>query len=236
MRMLISLAGAALLIAAPVAARACGRAGAAHDPEAMHDHAMRAPREARPMSHAALADDPDSGVEMIGKPAPAWTFTRWIGPPLSLEGLRGKVVLVRWWNEGCYFCAATLPAIERLRIAHAAEGLVCVGVFHPKPPHEVKDAHVAALAKRLGFHGALALDRDWQTLDRYRLDGHPDRDWTSVSFLIDREGVVRWVHGGGEYHPSSDPAHARCDLQYADLERVLAKVLAEPAPGATGTR
>src|SRR5258708_40277835 len=87
MRMLISLAGAALLIAAPVAARACGRAGAAHDPEAMHDHAMRAPREARPMSHAALADDPDSGVEVIGKPAPAWTVTRLIGPPLSPQSL-----------------------------------------------------------------------------------------------------------------------------------------------------
>jgi glutathione peroxidase-family protein len=219
--MLLSLAGAVLLIAAPAAGRACGRATAAHDPDAMH--------------HAMTMDGPDTGAEMIGKPAPAWTFTRWIGAPLTLEQLRGKVVLVRWWNEGCHFCAATLPAIDRLRVRHADQGLVVIGVFHPKPPHEVSDAHVAAVAKRLGFAGPIAVDRDWTTLDRYWLDGHPDRNWTSVSFLIDREGVVRWVHGGGEYHPSSDPAHARCDLEYRGLERALAVALAEPAP-AGGTR
>jgi hypothetical protein len=54
-----------------------------------------------------------------------------------------------------------------------------------------------------------------------------------VSFLIDRQGVIRWVHSGGEYHRSSDPAHARCDMQYRELEKTLAAVLAEPAsPGA----
>src|SRR4051794_17989019 len=43
--------------------------------------------------------DPDSGVEMIGKPAPTWTFDRWLRTkPLSLSSLRGKVVLVRWWT------------------------------------------------------------------------------------------------------------------------------------------
>jgi len=35
------------------------------------------------------------------------------------------------------------------------------------------------------------------------------------------------VHGGGEYHRSGDPAHARCDLQYRELEATLATVLAE---------
>jgi len=43
------------------------------------------------------------------------------------------------------------------------------------------------------------------------------------------------VHGGGEYHPSDDPQHARCDAQYRELERVLAEVLAE-APGTASVR
>jgi len=36
---------------------------------------------------------------------------------------------------------------------------------------------------------------------------------------------VRWVHGGGEYHPSADPRHARCDVQWRGLEQVLATEL-----------
>jgi thiol-disulfide isomerase/thioredoxin len=164
--------------------------------------------------------------------APAWSFERWVrGPETRLSDLRGKVVLVRWWTKDCRFCAQTLPVLERLR--RDQRDLVVIGVFHPKPPHEVGDRHILQVAKRLGFTGPIAFDRDWTTLGRYWLDGHPDRSWTSVSFLIDREGRIRWAHGGGEYHPSTDPRHAQCDLEYRGLESALAAALAETsgAPG-----
>jgi thiol-disulfide isomerase/thioredoxin len=181
-------------------------------------------------AHGSGQVEPGAGIDLLGKPAPAWTFTRWIGAPRSLESLRGKVVLLRWWTEGCHYCAATLPDLEALRKAHAGDGLVVIGVYHPKPPREVSDKTIVAAAKRLGFQGLLAVDRDWTTLDRYWLSHDPEGSWTSVSFLIDRAGAIRWVHGGGEYHRSDDPAHARCAAQYAELERTLARVLAEPAP------
>ena len=174
--------------------------------------------------------DPDSGVELLGRRAPSWSFTRWVRAPQgSLEELRGKVVLVRWWTENCRFCRTTLPVIERLAKRHRDRDLVVIGVFHPKPPGEVTDAHVLRVARKLGFSGPIALDRDWATLGRYWLDGHPDRNWTSVSFLIDREGRIRWVHGGGEYHPSDDPRHARCALQYQELTDVLSTLLDQPS-------
>src|SRR5947207_1274770 len=94
------------------------------------------------------------------------------------------------------------------------------------------DGHILAAARRLGFGGPIAVDERWSTLDRWWLDGHPERGWTSVSFLIDRDGIVRWVHGGGEYHPSADPRHARCDLEYRGLERSLTAALARPATAA----
>ena len=66
---------------------------------------------AAPSSTLRAADDPDSGAELIGHPAPGWAFDHWIrSRPLSLESLRGKVVLMRWWTEGCHYCASTLPA------------------------------------------------------------------------------------------------------------------------------
>jgi hypothetical protein len=179
-----------------------------------------------PANSTAPPRDPDSGAELIGAPAPDWAFTRWVrGPALTLGGLRGKVVVLRWWTEGCHFCKSTLPVLERERVAH--RDLLVIGVFHPKPPHDVSDRHVLDVAKRLGFSGPIALDQNWDTLDRYWLSGDPERNWTSVSFLIDRQGRIRWVHGGGEYHPSADPAHQRCDLQFREFEAKLAEVLAE---------
>jgi peroxiredoxin len=181
--------------------------------------------------------DTQSGIDLIGRPAPAWSFDRWIASPSqSLADLRGKVVLLRWWTEDCSYCAATLPGLERLRARDAARGLVVIGVFHPKPPHHVSDAHIQALAGRLGFSGPIAVDERWHTLDRYWLTGHPERQWTSVSFLIDRDGFIRWVHGGGEYHPSTDPHHAACALQYQDLEEAIEAALAAKATPAPADR
>ncbi len=177
-------------------------------------------------------DDPDAGTALLGAPAPEWAFTRWVrGHPETLAQLRGKVVLLRWWTTGCHFCQTTLPVIEKLRVAHEKDGLVVIGVFHPKPePRDESNPAIIAGANERGFHGPLAFDRDWKTLGRYWLDGHDERNWTSVSFLIGRDGTIRWVHGGGEYHPNDDPRHQRCDLQYHDLEKALATALAEPAP------
>lgn len=203
-------------------------AGAAEDHLAPHT-ATAGPARAIPAP--ALEEDPDSGIELLGHPAPDWSFTRWIRtPPLDPAALRGKVVLLRWWTEGCHFCATTLPVVEALSRRHAGDGLVVIGVFHPKPPRAVSDQHVLALARKLGYSGPIAVDERWSTLDRYWLDGHPDRNWTSVSFLIDRKGDIVWVHGGGEYHPNDDPRHARCAVQYRELERALAEALAEPVP------
>jgi thiol-disulfide isomerase/thioredoxin len=228
--MLLAALGAAALIAAP--APTAAPAGAGERADLAHPHpAAAVAGETRRADHPldAGTGDPDSGAELIGRPAPPWTFTRWLGEPLDLEALRGKVVLLRWWTTGCHFCAATLPELESLRKSHADEGLVVIGVFHPKPPREVSDAKIRAAAKKLGFSGPIAVDREWTTLERYWLADHPERSWTSVSFLVDREGILRWVHGGGEYHRTDDPAHARCATQYRELEAALTGALAAPA-------
>ena len=176
-------------------------------------------------AHGAT-DDVDSPAGLLGRPARAWSFDRWVDtPPLTQEGLRGKVVLLRWFNTGCRYCGNTLPSLERLRKRYAADGLVVIGVFHPKPVREVTDAYVRDAARKLGFRGPLAVDEDWTTLNRWWLMNHPDRNWTSVSFLIDQQGIVRWAQGGGEYHATSDPEHAACDLRHAELERTIRRLL-----------
>jgi peroxiredoxin len=205
---------------------ACTYAPRAH---ADHGHAE---------THAAHGDA-DSPAAVLDKPARAWSFTRWVDTrPMTLDGLRGRVVLVRWFNTGCRFCTTTLPAIETLRNRYASQGLTVIGVFHPKPVGKVNDAFVRRTARKLGFHGPLAVDESWSTLERWWLADHPEGNWTSVSFLVDREGIVRWAHPGGEYHPSDDPRHATCDASYQELERTIRRLLAdrEGAGHTSGTR
>lgn len=198
------LAGAGLVLALVFAAPYTAHAGA--------------PTDAVP----APDDNVDSAAELLGQPARAWSFDRWVdSAPLTQESLRGKAVLIRWFNTGCRFCGNTLPGLEKLRTRYGAQGLVVIGVFHPKPVRRVSDAFVRRTARKLGFNGPLAVDEQWTTLNRWWLANHPGRNWTSVSFLIGRDGTVRWAQGGGEYHESSDPRHARCDASYAELERVI---------------
>jgi thiol-disulfide isomerase/thioredoxin len=217
-----SAALALVLIAAAFASRPPAAGALAHDHAGM--------TAAAPVDSARMAQDPDSGIELIGRPAPPWRFTRWVrGGPLSQRELRGKVVLMRFWTEDCRFCEATLPAIERLRREYGERGLVVLGAFHPGEAHQKRsDARILALADSLGFGGPIACDQDWKTLERWWLDGHPERNWVSVSFLIDREGVVRWVHGGGEYHPSDDPRHHRCEMKFEQLEAAIEPLLEAP--------
>ncbi len=75
----------------------------------------------------------------------------------------------------------------------------------------------------------IALDTDWRTLRRYWLDGHR-RGFTSVSFLIDRQGKLRYIHPGPELHPEGDACNrdaAACAGHFADLENAIEVLLSE---------
>ena len=137
------------------------------------------------------------------------------------------MVLVRWWTDGCPFCERSLPALDALVGRESARGLVGVGVYHPKPPRAVDDAHVRATADRLAWTSAVAIDADWSALKAAWLDG-AEREATSVTFLLDRAGRVRWVHPGPELHPSDDAAHADCARDFAELERAVLALENEP--------
>src|SRR5262245_46755329 len=76
------------------------------------------PAAPAPNISAAPAYDPEekAAIEaLVGTTPPEWQVERWLNsPPLTLAGLRGKVVLVRWWTAGCPYCSATAPALREL--------------------------------------------------------------------------------------------------------------------------
>jgi peroxiredoxin len=168
---------------------------------------------------------PSDGLDLIGTPAPEWVGVEWIqGGPLTLDRLRGKVVLLRFWLTGCAYCTRTAPALNRLYRKHAARGLVVVGLHHPKSEDTRSLAVVRHAADGLGFEFPVGTDDAWKTLDRY-WTGTPGRKFTSVTFLIDRRGIIRFLHDGGEFFPG-DRAPGRA---YDAIEQMIDLLLAESA-------
>ena len=108
--------------------------------------------------------------------------------------LKGKVVLVRWWTNGCKLCSTSAPALTEL-----GKKAPVVAVYHPKPPRDVSADDVRAFAKEIGMPGTLAIDRDWKVLDRWMAPGK--RSFTSLTFVLDKKGKVRHVHPGGIIEP-----------------------------------
>lgn len=163
---------------------------------------------------------------MIGTPAPTWDVPFIGADAPRLSDLEGRVVLLRFWTDTCPFCRASAPALVAIDEAYRARGVTVVGMYHPKPRGSVRDpAAVAEVAERYGFSFPVGLDLDWSVLDAYWLS-KPGRRYTSVSFVIDQRGVVRFIHPGPEFHPAGADDHEQCRADYAAVTAALDSLLA----------
>lgn len=165
------------------------------------------------------------GQDLVGGTMPPLAFERWVdGGGDAAPAPAPRATLYRWWTDGCPHCEKTLPAVEALRKKYESKGLRVVAVYHPKPVREVNDAEVRAAAKRMGYGGAIALDRDWSELKKFYLDTG-DRPATSASFLVDAGGVIRLVHPGPRFFPSDDPARAKEGADYRRIEAAIGQAM-----------
>ena len=176
-----------------------------------------------------------AGADRIGVPAPSFQFDGWLNSePLTLDDLRGRVVLVRWWTETCPFCASSAPALRALDEQYSQQGLTVIGVYHPKAdrdsPLNMDRVERAVAARELEF--PIAVDWDWRngTLADWWLTG-PERPATSVTFLLDQSGVIQYVHPGMEYHEPAQSGigagdHAMCAADMAGIRAEIERLLA----------
>jgi thiol-disulfide isomerase/thioredoxin len=159
---------------------------------------------------------------VVGKPASDWGAKTWVNSsPRRLEDLRGSVVLVRWFmTEECPYCSATAPTLVALDAKYASRGLAVIGMYHHKSDGPLVVENVRKLVTDTWhFRFPVAIDDDWKTLKAWWLDAHPD-SWTSVSFILDKRGVKRFVHLGGAYAPGS--------ADHRQIEAWIEQLLSEP--------
>ncbi len=152
----------------------------------------------------------------------------WLNTP-GVESVKmaGKVTLVRWWTDTCPNCAMSLPAIEQLRNEFGARGLQTLAVYHPKPPRDVAANEVLQMAKAIGYTGWVATDLQWKTLQRVYMKTDNRRS-TSVCFLLDGKGIIRYVHPGPAFGPTDDPQKQQLNQDYLNITAAIEAMVAQP--------
>ena len=118
--------------------------------------------------------------------------TRWIGTemPLTLERLRGQVVVLDFWTLCCINCMHVLPELAAVEEAFAGHPVTVIGVHSAKFPAEKEaDAIERALARHHVRHPVVN-DPEHDLWEQYTV-----KAWPTV-VVVDSEGRVAWSKAG----------------------------------------
>jgi thiol-disulfide isomerase/thioredoxin len=122
-------------------------------------------------------------------------IAHWINSePLTIESLRGKVILVDFWTYSCINCIRTQPYLNAWHEKYEKDGLVIIGIHAPEFAFEKVESNVREASKKAGIKYPVALDNDFATWNAYG-----NRYWPA-KYLIDQNGIIVYKHfGEGNY-------------------------------------
>jgi thiol-disulfide isomerase/thioredoxin len=138
--------------------------------------------------------------------------TGWLNsPPLTTEGLRGRVVAVDFWTYTCINWLRTAPYLRAWDEAYRDSGLVVLGVHTPEFPfeHDVGNVRRAIQDRQLTY--PVAVDDDYGIWTAFR-----NMYWPAL-YVVDAQGDIRHHHFG--------------EGGYEESERVIRQLLAEAGTG-----
>jgi len=127
-----------------------------------------------------------AAADAVGQPAPAFTLPlRGSSTPLQLGTLRGQVVMVNFWASWCGPCREEFPLLDQMYKKYKPLGFTMLGV-NVEPDSNDAEGFIAKTPVTF----PIAFDKDGAVSKLYRVAGMPS------TVLIDRQGVLRWVHRG----------------------------------------
>jgi cytochrome c biogenesis protein CcdA/thiol-disulfide isomerase/thioredoxin len=142
--------------------------------------------------------------------------TEWLNsPPLSPEGLKGKVVVIDFWTYSCINCLRAIPYVRAWAEKYKDHGLVVIGVHAPEFAFERNISNVRAAVANLKIGYPVAIDNDYKIWRGF------DNEYWPAHYFIDAQGRRRYHHfGEGEY-----------DVSERVLQRLLAEAGNKDVPG-----
>lgn len=152
-----------------------------------------------PVSDLPKSNNPDEAIASANSSSqqlPEFQgISQWLNSnPLSIQDLKGSVVMIQFWTFGCINCQRTLPYVTRWHKQYAAKGLKIIGVHTPEFAFERDVNNIKNAMQKHGITYTVALDNEFKTWQAYK-----NEYWPHL-YLADREGKLRYDHiGEGAY-------------------------------------
>ncbi len=143
----------------------------------------------------------DADLKNLG-PAPEFSgITNWLNTdkPLTLQDLKGKVVLIDFWTYSCINCIRTLPYVTKWYDTYKDQGFVVIGVHTPEFAFEKETDNVAKAIKQFGIHYPVAQDNNYGTWTAY------NNHYWPAHYLLNKDGAIVETHfGEGNYDKTEE--------------------------------
>jgi thiol-disulfide isomerase/thioredoxin len=136
-------------------------------------------------------------------------------PPLSFRQLRGRVVLVDFWDYTCVNCIRTLPYIQAWHERYLGKGLTVIGVHTPEFTFAHYESNVERGVREFGLTYPIVVDNDREIWKAFA-----NRYWPT-KYLLDKEGYLRYAHFG-------EGAYRECEEVIRELLLEVNSTLAFP--------
>jgi DNA-binding beta-propeller fold protein YncE len=148
--------------------------------------------------------------------------------PITLNELRGKIVLLDFWTYGCVNCIHIIPDLERLEAEYADE-LVVIGVHSAKFTNESDTNNLKDIVQRYGLEHPVVNDKDFAVWNQWGANA-----WPTIA-LIDPAGRAVGVRAGEGVYDAVEPIIAGLVAEFdasgaIDRRAVHFELEAETAP------
>lgn len=163
-----------------------------------------------------FAPSPDAAItHRAAAPALPAAPGAWLNTPepLTLERLRGQVVVLDFWTYCCVNCMHVLPELARIEAEFEGQPVVVIGVHSAKFSAEKVSANVTRALERHAVTHPVVLDPSHRLWEQYGVSS-----WPTI-IALDAEGRVAWRQSG--------------EVEAAQLRAVVEELLAEARSAGT---
>lgn len=128
----------------------------------------------------------------VNVPAPDFSLTNSHGTKRTLSDYKGKVVFINFWASWCAPCQIELPQLNQLAIDEGGKNVNVIAINVDREQFKA-----GTLLTKLGLDSPemeILWDPDSKAVAAYDAETMPN------SFIVDTQGIIRFVHTGFDKH------------------------------------